>query len=79
MPMTLLQNTMSAAPSVDSVGRSLEWLQEELVSAVANYVDSQDELSSQLTLNTARLSEHNNYTLNFVVTVNVILCIRTVC
>ena len=79
MPVTLLQNTTSAVPSVGSAGQSLEWLQAALVSVVANYVDSPDELSSQLRQTTARLSEHNKYyTLNFVI-FTVILYITPVC
>jgi len=67
-PVTLLQNTMSAAPSVDKVGQSLVRLQEELEWAAANCVDSQDELSSQLRLTTAQLSDQNkNSTLNLVI------------
>jgi len=66
-PVTLPQNTTSAAPSVGKVCHSLVQHQEELASAVANCVDSRDELSSQSKLTTAQLSEqNNNSTLNFL-------------
>ena len=58
-PATLLQNTTSVAPSVGTVGHSLEWLQAEQESAAANCVDSPGELSSQSRLTTAQLSRQN--------------------
>ena len=55
-------------PSVGKVGQPLVLLPEELGSAVANCVDSQDELSSQLRRTTAQISEQNTDSmLNFVI------------